>query len=298
MTPFLQENKAYSSALKPFVWGPPPVAVTEPLRNKKAPSATYVLLCLLVTSLALNVILSCALLYELQRSTPSASSTSASGNAEVAIGASYSHNASSIYIVGVVSEGSYVYRGVTMTLQGALTGGEGKVYVSTTPKIGIELQEAAETAFEAAQRFTGIDASKLDLLLSVTGNESIYVVDGPSAGAAVAVLASSLLLNVPIRRDVVITGAIDELGNIRQVGGIVYKAEAAAKAGAKVFLVPPGQSKDFIYVTVERRVGPFIYIRYYPQLVDVEEYLKTRGYDVDVVEVSTLEEAFAYFRAL
>jgi diphthamide synthase subunit DPH2 len=50
-----------------------------------------------------------------------------------------------------------------------------------------------------------------------------------------------------------------------------------------------------VYVTVERRVGPFIYIRYYPKLVDVEEYLKEKGYDVKVVEVSTLEEAFARF---
>jgi predicted S18 family serine protease len=271
-------------------------------RNKRASSATYVLLCLLAASLALNVVLTYVLLYEVQHPTPSTSpttspSTGASGSTGVAIGAPYSRNASSIYIVGVVSEGSYAYRGVAMTLQGALMKGEGKVYVSTTPKIGIELQEAAETAFKAAQRFTGVDASKLDLLLSVIGNESIYVVDGPSAGAAVAVLASSLLSNKPIRHDVVITGTIDEYGNIGQVGGIVYKAEAAAKTGAKIFLVPPGQSKDVVYVTVERRVGPFIYIRYYPQLVDVKEYLKEKGYNVQVIEVSTLKEAFTYFSA-
>jgi diphthamide synthase subunit DPH2 len=44
-------------------------------------------------------------------------------------------------------------------------------------------------------------------------------------------------------------------------------------------------------------VGPFIYIRYYPQLVDVKEYLKEKGYNVQVIEVSTLKEAFTYFRA-
>jgi len=279
---------------------------TEMLESKKASSATYILLCLLAASLALNVVLSYVLLYEVQHPASSTSpitspSTSPSvgtgGSAGAAIEAPYSHNASFIYIVGVVSEGSYAYRGVAMTLQGILMKGEGKVYVSTTPKIGIELQEAAETAFKAAQRFTGINASKLDLLLSVVGNESIYVVDGPSAGAAVAVLASSLLLNKPIRHDVVMTGTIDGYGNIGQVGGIVYKAEAAAKAGAKIFLVPPGQSKDVVYVTVERRVGPFIYIRYYPQIVDVKEYLKEKGYNVQVIEVSTLKEAFTHFSA-
>jgi len=276
------------------------MAAVEHLRDEKAPSATYVLLCLLVASLALNVILSYVLIYEIRHLAPGTSpatspSTSAGEGAEVVVKAPHLHNASSIYIVGVVSEGSYTYRGVAMTLQGALMKGEGKVYVSTTPKIGIELQEAAETAFKAAQRFTGVDASKLDLLLSVIGTESIYVVDGPSAGAAVAVLASSLLLNKPIRSDVMITGTIDEYGKVGQVGGIMYKAEAAAKAGAKVFLVPPGQSKDFVYVIEERKIGRFVFIRYYPNLVDVEEYLRERGYDIEVIEVSSLEEAFAYF---
>jgi len=271
----------------------------EVLKDKRASSATYVLACLLAASLALNAILSYALLYEVQRfmptTSPASPPTPTDGSAKVSIGAPYFHEASSVYIVGVVSEGGYAYRGVALTLQGALIEGEGKVYVSTTPKIGIELQEAAETAFKAAQRFTGVDASKLDLLLSVIGSESIYVVDGPSAGAAVAVLASSLLLNKPVRNDVVITGTVDEFGNIGQVGGIVYKAEAAAKAGAKIFLVPSGQRYDVVYVTVERRIGPFVYIRYYPQLVDVRGYLKERGYDVEVIEVSTLREAFAYF---
>jgi len=277
------------------------VTVIKALRYEKASTAIYVLLCLLAVSLALNIALSYVLLYEAQYFAPSTGpttgpSTSASGT-EVTIGTPYSHNASFIYIVGVVSEGSYAYRGVAMTLQGALMKGEGKVYVSTTPKIGIELQEAAEMAFKAAQRFTGVDTSNLDLLLSVTASESIYVVDGPSAGAAVAVLASSLLLNEPIRSDVVITGTVDEFGNIGQVGGIVYKAEAAAKAGARILLVPPGQSKDVVYVAVERRVGPFVYIRYYPRLVDVEGYLREEGYAIEVVEVSTLGEAFNYFRA-
>ncbi|RLF12883.1 MAG: hypothetical protein DRJ62_01510 [Thermoprotei archaeon] len=136
----------------------------------------------------------------------------------------------------------------------------------------------------------------MDLMLRVVSNESIYVVDGPSAGAAVAVLASSLLLNVDLRKDVVITGTIDENGNIGRVGGILYKGEAAARAGAKIFLVPKGQSVDYIMVRVERQVAPGVTLIYYqPKLVDVEEYLRSEGYDIEVIEVSTLSEAFSYF---
>ncbi|MEM4576355.1 MAG: S16 family serine protease [Candidatus Nezhaarchaeales archaeon] len=276
------------------------MVTVDVLSNKKASTKVYVLVCILIASLALNGVLSYMLLYELKLPTSSVSTGVESGESVTGgkgvggTGLIYLHNVTSIRIVGVVGG---EYRGVVMTLQGALIEGEGQVYVSTSPKIGIELQEAAETAFRAAQKFTGVNASDLDLMLRVVSNESIYIVDGPSAGAAVAVLASSLLLGVPIRGDVVLTGTIDENGAIGQVGGILYKAEAAAKAGAKIFLVPPGQSEDTIYVVTERRVGPLTLRYYRPQMVNVEEYLRSQGYSINVVEVSSLSEAFNYFRA-
>ena len=243
---------------------------------------TYTLLCLLITSLALNIVL----LYSLSTFTH---------RVEVRAPELY-NTSSSIYIVGVM--GGRKVKGVALILEGMLVEGNGRVYVSTTPKIGIELQEAAEKAFKAAQRFTGIDVSNLDLMLRVISNESIYVVDGPSAGAAVAVLASSMLLNIPIRKDVVITGTIDEYGRIGPVGGVLYKAEAAARIGAKIFLVPKGQSVVKVFVRVEKEIAPGFYVVYHePRLVDVESYLRSKGYDVRVMEVSTLEEAFNYFRA-
>lgn len=278
------------------------MATLEVLNDKKVSTKIYVLVCILIASLALNGVLSYVLLYGLKLPTSSVSTEEVESSKDVTgskgtgnTGLIYLHNVTSIHIVGVVSEGGY--RGVVMTLQGALIEGEGQVYVSTSPKIGIELQEAAETAFKAAQRFTGVNASDLDLMLRVISNESIYVVDGPSAGAAVAVLASSLLLGVPIRSDIVITGTIDEGGTIGQVGGILYKAEAAASAGAKIFLVPPGQSEDTVYVVTERKVGPLTLRYYRPQVVNVEEYLRLRGYNIDVIEVSSLSEAFNYFRS-
>lgn len=273
---------------------------TRVSEGKKASAKTYILLSLLIVSLAYNFVLSYVLFYELRYSLEDFFKFLIGDNEGLRVEptTSYMHHVSSIYIVGVASEGGYTYRGVAMALQGALVEGEGRVFVSTNPKIGIELQEAAETAFKAAQKFTKISASNRDLLLIVISNESIYIVDGPSAGAAIAVLTSSLLLNTTVRGDVVITGTIDEYGNVGQVGGIVYKAEAAAKAGARIFLVPPGQSVDVIYIAEERRIGPFIFTRYYQKLVNVEDYLKSKGYyDTRVIEVSTLSEAFNYFKA-
>ncbi|MCS7139342.1 MAG: hypothetical protein N3F04_01070 [Candidatus Nezhaarchaeota archaeon] len=264
------------------------MAIPKVLKSKSGSAKIYVLLCLLIISLAFNGILSYILLYEDQRHIEGTPTDAGDRH-----GPMYLHGVASIYIVGVV--GGEEYRGLAMKLEGALIEGGGRVYISTTPKIGIELQEAAEVAFKAAQKFTNIDASDLDLMLTIIGNESVYVVDGPSAGAAVAVLVSSLLLNMPIRSDVVITGTISENGVIGKVGGILYKAEAAARAGAKIFLVPLGQSVDTIYVISERRVGPFTFRYYRPQVVSVEDYLSSMGYNIDIIEVSTLKEAFRYF---
>ncbi|MEM2672113.1 MAG: hypothetical protein QXF20_00760, partial [Candidatus Hadarchaeales archaeon] len=91
-----------------------------------------------------------------------------------------------------------------------------------------------------------------------------------------------------------ITGTIEEDGKIGQVGGIFYKALAAAKKGATHFLVPKGQSKVTIYeqVTYEPLPG-WRWITYRPKLVDLSSYLREKGWNLQVLEVSRIEEAVA-----
>lgn len=169
--------------------------------------------------------------------------------------------------------GSYI--GEVLKVYARFIEGSGKVLIATNPRIGITLQDSAETAFTVAQRVSGVNASDFDVILTVTANKTIDVVDGPSAGAAVTVLLTSMLENVQIRRDVMMTGVIQADGSIGQVGGIIEKARAAAESGASVFLVPKGQSKAVIYMQHITRVGPLRIIKYEPQVVDVQEYLKS-----------------------
>ncbi|MBC7129648.1 hypothetical protein H5T51_00310 [Candidatus Bathyarchaeota archaeon] len=202
-----------------------------------------------------------------------------------------------IYIVGVVSGEGGSYYGEVLRVYARFIEGSGRVFIATNPKIGITLQDSAETAFMVAQRISGVNASNLDVVLTVTANKTIDVIDGPSAGAAITVLLASMLQGADIRRDVMMTGAIQSDGSIGSVGGIIEKAKAAAEAGAGVFLVPKGQSKAVIYVEHVTQIGPLHIIRYEPQTVDVQEYLESQGYSIKIVEVADIQEALEYFMA-
>ncbi|HEY8498926.1 MAG TPA: ATP-dependent protease LonB [Limnochordales bacterium] len=63
-------------------------------------------------------------------------------------------------------------------------------------------------------------------------------VDGPSAGAAMAVAAFSAVTGRPVRPGVAVTGELSVRGFIRPVGGIVPKVEAARQNGIRTVFIP------------------------------------------------------------
>lgn len=201
-----------------------------------------------------------------------------------------------IYIAGVVTSDSGNYEGEILRVYARLVDGTGKVFIATTPKIGIELQSSAETAFKVAKITSSVFVDRFDCMLTVTANRPIDVVDGPSAGAAITILLSLMLLGEAPRRDVIITGTIQSDGTIGKVGGIIEKAMAAAKTGANIFLVPKGQSTVTIYVEEITTIGPLKIIRYKPKNVNVQEHLEAQGYNIQIIEVSNVQEALSYFK--
>ena len=215
----------------------------------------------------------------------------------------YSYNVSYegaewINIVGVymVRKGFFEseLKGVVMKAYAKIVPGSGRVFIATTPKIGIDLQKSVETAFNVAKRIAGINNS-IDLQLIIVANKSINVVDGPSAGAAITVLIISMLLNKSINRDVFMTGTINIDGSIGPVGGIFEKALIAAKNNATIFLVPRGQSKVIKMVKKEEKHGFVTIIHYTSVEVDLEEELRKMGYNITVIEVDNIMQALNYF---
>ncbi|HHY94226.1 MAG TPA: sigma 54-interacting transcriptional regulator, partial [Firmicutes bacterium] len=63
-------------------------------------------------------------------------------------------------------------------------------------------------------------------------------VDGPSGGAPLAVAICSALLQIPVQPLVAFTGEVSVRGEIRPVGGIVAKVQAARRAGFRRLVIP------------------------------------------------------------
>jgi len=189
---------------------------------------------------------------------------------------------------------SYELKGIMMKAYLRIVPGKNRVFIATTPKIGIELQASAEKALKAALKISGVQKS-YDVYIIIKAEKEVQVVDGPSAGAAIAVMITALLRGDNIRKDVGLTGTIDEEGNIGPVGGVLEKALVAAENGIKVFLVPKGQSKVIKYIPSKEKIGFLEIVVYRAVRVDLEEELRRRGYYMEVEEVSTLTEAYSYF---
>ena len=70
--------------------------------------------------------------------------------------------------------------------------------------------------------------------------------DGPSAGIGMVTSIVSSITNIPIRRDVAMTGEVTLTGQVLQIGGLKEKLLAAHRAGIKEVLIPKENEKDLV----------------------------------------------------
>jgi len=188
------------------------------------------------------------------------------------------------------------YKGVVMNVLVELRNGEGRLLINTEPRVGIDLQTSGRTAVLAAQNLTGIMMTTTDVILTVIADTNVDVVDGPSAGAAITVAMIAAIRNQTLRKDVFMSGTINPDQSVGPVGGLQYKALAAAEKGATVFLVPRGQSVVTVYTPVERQLIPGVTVIVYQAVrLSLQNILKDQGYTVTVTEVSAIHEAYLAF---
>ena len=84
-------------------------------------------------------------------------------------------------------------------------------------------------------RGRGFDLTHTDLHIHFPGGTPV---DGPSAGAAMAAAAYSALTGRPLDGAAALTGEIGVAGEIRPVGGVPVKIDAARRAGLSRVLIP------------------------------------------------------------
>ena len=157
--------------------------------------------------------------------------------------------------------------GVTTGLAWTEVGGEiletqiglmkGKGKLTLTGKLGDVMQESARAAVSyvrSRSELLGIDPEfneSLDIHLHVP--EGAIPKDGPSAGITMATALVSALRDIPVRKDIAMTGEITLRGTVLPVGGIKDKLLAAFRADITEIIIPRENEKDLEDIPEEIR---------------------------------------------
>ena len=181
----------------------------------------------------------------------------------------------------------------TMTkLKVEIVKGKGRVLLNSEPLTGMYTQNAERKAVRYAEKYLGINMSNYDVIFTFEVKDA-EMIDGPSAGAAMTVAVIAALENRTIRKDLTMTGTIEMDGTIGEVGGILQKAQAAERAGYRIFLIPEGEELQRTYVKKVKEVGGIKIVTVKPIDINVTEYAK-KHWGLVVKQISTIDEAVEY----
>lgn len=167
-----------------------------------------------------------------------------------------------------VQERGYEYIGLFANLNLEIINGSGRVFFNTMPLAETDTQASARMAVDVACQTFEINCNDKDFLYSISANSPM--IGGPSAGAAMSILAMSELMNADLRTDAAITGTVNPDKSIGVVGGVVEKAKISQDSGLSTILIPKGTKYLF----------------------------ENESLTIEIIEVETINQAYAFFSGI
>ncbi|MBN2071977.1 MAG: endopeptidase La [Candidatus Krumholzibacteriota bacterium] len=136
--------------------------------------------------------------------------------------------------------------GEILNVEVTLMPGKGELIL--TGQLGDVMQESARIALSYARTKSQIlnlgndFFSTIDVHIHVP--EGAIPKDGPSAGVVMATALISALFDIPVKREIAMTGELTLRGKVLPIGGINEKSVAALRAGVKTLLLPRENEKN------------------------------------------------------
>ena len=188
-------------------------------------------------------------------------------------------------------------KGMITSIVVQASSGNGRIYMNVYPFSEPDTQQSFYNAIQAAYKVTGV-REKLDWKITVKANTTL--IGGPSAGLAVAIGASSILLRRKLKPNCTYTGQITADGKVLPVGAVYEKAMAALKNGFHCFIIPKANAVMYYYQPIQKcETIPLLigvikrcYTYYERKELNLVEYFKQ--FNLTIIPVDNLREALKY----
>lgn len=149
--------------------------------------------------------------------------------------------------VGLVNGLAWTSAGGDMLqIEVAILDGSGKIEL--TGNLGDVMKESAKAAISYVRSCADKCGIEHDFYktkdIHIHVPEGAVPKDGPSAGVTLCTAIFSALTNIPVKRDVAMTGEITLRGRVLPIGGLREKTMAAYRAGVKTVIIPEDNIPD------------------------------------------------------
>ena len=184
------------------------------------------------------------------------------------------------------------FGGEILKIESVHMAGKGKMQI--TGKLGEVMQES----IKAAKSYVRSKSLEYGIIPPIFEKKDFHIhvpegatpKDGPSAGIAMVTSIVSSITDVPIRRDLAMTGEVTLTGQVLAIGGLKEKLLAAHRAGIKEVLLPKDNEKDL--KDVPKKVKEDIKLTIVSNVDEVLKIALTKELKpIKWVEVDTLTES-------
>jgi len=200
--------------------------------------------------------------------------------------------------VGIVTGLAWTeYGGEILKIETVTMPGKGRMQI--TGKLGDVMQESVK----AAKSFVRSKCLEYGIIPPLFEKKDFHIhvpegatpKDGPSAGIGMVTSIVSSITNIPVKRDVAMTGEVTLTGQVLPIGGLKEKLLAAHRAGIKEVLIPKENEKDLVdmpkKIIDEIKITPVEFADEVLKIALTKELKKTEWVEVDMTKKDDKSQA-------